>query len=94
MKKMEKINNIKLKSLKQTKKFYLWELKKEESLTENERSKYLGALKAINKIIKEKERSGEKENPFLKPNGGIDLIEKFPIYKDREKRRNRNNYVH
>ena len=54
---MKKINNIKLKSLKQTKKFYLWKLKREESLTESERSKYLLALKSIEKIIKEKEES-------------------------------------
>lgn len=57
---MKKINTIKLKSLKQTKKFYLWELKR-EGLTESERSKYLLALKSIEKIIKGKERSGEKE---------------------------------
>jgi len=58
---MTGINTIKLKTLKQTKKFYLWELKREESLTESERSKYLLALKSINKIIQEKERSGERE---------------------------------
>ena len=57
---MKNINTIKLKTLKQTKKFYLWELKK-EGLTESERSKYLLALKSIEKIIKEKENSGEKE---------------------------------
>ncbi|MBA7588831.1 hypothetical protein ES708_30900 [subsurface metagenome] len=59
---MKKINNVKLKSLKQTKKFYLWELKREESLTESERSKYLLALKSIEKIIKEKEDSREIGN--------------------------------
>ena len=78
---MAKINNVKLKTLKQTKNFYLWELKRKESLTESERSKYLLALKSIKKIIQEKEKSGEKEknkNPFLKPGGGFDLIEKFP----------------
>lgn len=58
---MAGINTIKLKTLKQTKKFYLWELKKEEDLTESERSKYLLALKSINKIIQEKEKSGERE---------------------------------
>lgn len=57
---MKKINNIKLKSLKQTKEFYLWELKK-EGLIESERSKYLLALKSIEKIIKEKEDSRERE---------------------------------
>jgi len=60
MSEMKKINNIKLKSLKQTRDFYLRELKK-EGLTESERSKYLLALKSIEKIIKEKEMSGEKE---------------------------------
>ena len=58
---MKKINNIKLKTLKQTKNFYIWELKRKESLTENERFKYVTALKSIEKIIKEKEGSGEKE---------------------------------
>ena len=58
---MKGINTIKLKALKQTKNFYIWELKRKESLTESEKSKYLVALKSINKIIKEKENSGEKE---------------------------------
>ena len=53
---MKNINNIKLKSLEQTKAFYLWELKK-EGLTESEKSKYLLAIKSIEKIIKEKEDS-------------------------------------
>ena len=56
---MKKINNIKLKSLKQTRAFYLWELKKED-LTESERSKFLLALNSIEKIIKEKEDSRER----------------------------------
>ncbi|MBA7573894.1 hypothetical protein ES695_06410 [Candidatus Atribacteria bacterium 1244-E10-H5-B2] len=58
-KEMVGINNIKLKTLKQTWAFYNWELKK-EGLTESERSKYLLALKSIEKIIKEKEDSREK----------------------------------
>ena len=58
---MARANLIKLKTLKQTKNFYIWELKRKESLTGNERSKYLLALKSVNKIIKEKENSGEKE---------------------------------
>ncbi|MBA7564001.1 hypothetical protein ES695_09500 [Candidatus Atribacteria bacterium 1244-E10-H5-B2] len=58
---MARANLIKLKTLKQTKNFYIWELKRKESLTESEKSKYLVALKSINKIIQEKENSGEKE---------------------------------
>jgi hypothetical protein len=50
---------LSVEQLKKTKKFYLWELKK-EGLTESERSKYLLALKSINKIIKEKEDSRER----------------------------------
>ncbi|GAI95098.1 unnamed protein product, partial [marine sediment metagenome] len=46
-KEMAGINTIKLKTLKQTKKYYLWKLKRKESLTESERSKYLLALKTI-----------------------------------------------
>ncbi|GAJ23102.1 unnamed protein product, partial [marine sediment metagenome] len=62
---MKKINTIKIKSLKQTKKFYLWELKK-ESLTEKERASYLLALKSINKIIQEKEDSrGRGKGKYL-----------------------------
>jgi len=57
---MKKINNIKLKSLEQTKKFYLYELKRED-LIESERSKYLLALKSIKKIIKEKEDCRERK---------------------------------
>lgn len=89
---MAGINTIKLKTLKQTKNFYLWELKRRESLTESERSKYLLALKSIKKIIQEKEKPGEKEknkNPYLKPDGGFDLIEKFPVYKDKKEQKKR-----
>ena len=57
---MARINNIKLRSLEKTKNFYLWELKRSESLTESEKSKYLVALKSINRIIKEREESEEK----------------------------------
>jgi len=65
---MTRINLMKLETLKKTKNFYLWELKK-ESLTESERSKYLVALGSIKKIIKEKERSGEKAKYFNKVRG-------------------------
>ena len=58
---MARINNIKLRSLEKTKNFYLWELKRNESLTESQRAKYLMALKSIERVIKEKEKSGEKE---------------------------------
>ena len=57
---MKHINNIKLKTLKQTKNFYIWQLKRKESLTENERSKYVTALKSISRIIR------EKEEPIIK----------------------------
>lgn len=46
-------NNI--KSLKKNKNYLIWELKRGDSLTENERSKYVLALESIKKIIKEKE---------------------------------------
>jgi len=58
---MARINNLKLRTLEKTKNFYLWELKRSDSLTKNEKSKYQVALKSINRIIKEKELSGEKE---------------------------------
>ncbi|MBA7566573.1 hypothetical protein ES695_19740 [Candidatus Atribacteria bacterium 1244-E10-H5-B2] len=50
------INNLKLKSLEKTRDFYLWELKRKDSLTERERNKYLSALKVIRGIIKKKEK--------------------------------------
>ena len=46
--------SLRIEALEKTKKFYLWELKKED-LIENERSKFLLALKSIEKIIKERE---------------------------------------
>lgn len=55
------INKVKLKSLEKTRDFYLWELKREDSLTERERNKYLSALKVIRGIIKKKEKTGKKE---------------------------------
>ena len=58
---MARINNVKLKTLEKTKNYYLWELKRKESLTESERLKYLLALKSINQIIRQKELSEEKE---------------------------------
>jgi len=57
---MASINNVKLKTLEKTKNYYIWELKRSDSLTENERSKYLIALESIKEIIKEKEKSREK----------------------------------
>ncbi|MBA7576869.1 hypothetical protein ES708_18711 [subsurface metagenome] len=51
---------IKIKALKETISFYKVELEKEE-LTGRERDKYLKALKIIEKIIKVKGKSGEKE---------------------------------
>lgn len=46
---------VKLKALEKTKNYYIWELKRGESLTENERFKYQVALDSIKRIIKEKE---------------------------------------
>ncbi|MBA7525308.1 hypothetical protein ES705_17459 [subsurface metagenome] len=59
--KRSSINVIKLKSLEKTRDFYLWELKREESLTERERDKYLSALKVIRGIIKKREKAEKKE---------------------------------
>ena len=59
------INTIKLKSLEKTRDFYLWELKRKDSLTERERNKYLSALKVIRRIIKKK----EKDKYFSKKRG-------------------------
>ena len=64
---MTGINTIKLKSLEQTKNFYIYELKK-KGLTEKRRNEFLKAKKIIEKIIREKEESGEekKHNYFSK----------------------------
>ena len=58
--------SLKIEVLKKTKKYYLWELKK-EGLTESERSKYLLALKSIEKIIRGKEdlRERRKHKKFI-----------------------------
>jgi len=56
---MSRINNIKLKSLEKTKNYLVWELKRGDSLTENEKSKYQVALALIRNIIKEKRKAGE-----------------------------------
>ncbi len=63
--KRSSINVIKLKSLEKTRDFYLWELKRKDSLTERERNKYLSALKVIRGIIKKK----EKDKYFSKKKG-------------------------
>ena len=57
---------VKIEALKQTRAFYIWELKK-ESLTEKERASYLLALKSIEKIIKEREKPREigKHKKFI-----------------------------
>ena len=62
------INTIKLKTLEKTKAFYIWELKRSESLTKKQRESYSLALESIEKIIREKEESGEerKHNYFSK----------------------------
>ena len=57
---MPRINKIKLESLKQTKKFYIWALKYED-LTKKRREAYSLALESIEKIIREKEESVEKK---------------------------------
>jgi len=61
--------SLKIGALEETKKFYLWELKK-EGLTESDKSKYLLALKSIKKIIKEKEDL--RENRKHKKNGVLE----------------------
>jgi len=58
---MARMNQIKLSALKKTKDFYLWKLKRKDSLTENERFKYQVALELIRNIIKEKRKAGENE---------------------------------
>jgi len=58
---MSGIKQMKIKFLKQTGAFYIWELKRKESLTEKQRESYILALGSIEKIIREKELSGEKE---------------------------------
>jgi hypothetical protein len=54
------MNQIKLKTLEKTKKFYLYELKKKD-LTEKRRNEFLKAKKIVEKIIREKEESLEIE---------------------------------
>ncbi|MBA7532189.1 hypothetical protein ES705_24415 [subsurface metagenome] len=58
---MKNINNIKLKSLEETKAFYLYELKK-KNLTEKQRNQFQKAKKIIEKIIQRKEESIKMES--------------------------------
>jgi hypothetical protein len=67
--KRSSINVIKLKSLEKTRDFYLWELKRKDSLTERERNKYLAALKVIRGIIKEKEKAEKNVSNALERTG-------------------------
>lgn len=60
---------IKIKTLKQTQAFYIWELKK-ESLTEKERASYLLALKSIEKIIQKRGIPIGKKGKHLDKIGG------------------------
>jgi len=57
---MDRMNQIKLKTLEKTKNFYLYELKKKD-LTEKRRNEFLKAKKIVEKIIREKEESLEIE---------------------------------
>jgi len=59
------MNQVKVKTLKQTRNFYNFELEK-EGLIEKQRDEFLKAKKIIERIIKKKEESGEKEkNEYL-----------------------------
>jgi len=60
-----RINQIKVKSLKKTEAFYNFELKKKD-LTEKRRNEFLKAKRTIEKIIKEKEKLGERSKFFSK----------------------------
>jgi len=40
------------------------------------------------KRIRSSKSDKKNKNPFLKPDGGFDLIEKFPVYKSKKKRKN------
>jgi len=75
---------LRLEDLKKTKSFYKVELEKEE-LAGGERNSYLKALGIIEKCIerelereKEAGKKGKDKNLFLNPDGGLDLIERFP----------------
>ena len=47
-----------------------------------ERDKWFGFERRLNEFQEQikKEIKGKKKNPYLNPNGGFDLIEKFPVY--------------
>ncbi len=69
---MNKMNNIKLKSLEETKDFYLYELKKKD-LTEKRRNQFQKAKKIIEGIIRRKEESLEieiEEDKYFSKVGG------------------------
>jgi len=55
---------VKLKALKETRNFYNWKLK-DKGLTEKQRDSFLMALKKVERIIKEREKSGEREKKHV-----------------------------
>jgi len=86
----KKMGSLRLKDLEETRSFYKKELKDEE-LTGGERDSFLRALKLIEGFI---ERENLRElgtrvikNKYLKPDGGFDLIEKFPVYESKRKQK-------
>ena len=42
-------------------------------------------VQRISDNLNRKTRKGKRKNPFLNPDGGFDLIEKFPKYKSKKK---------
>ncbi len=72
----------KLKALEETRSFYKVELKKGD-LTEKQKNKYLRASKLVEGFIEKEKKPGKekKKNPFLNPDGSLDLIDEFPSYK-------------
>ncbi|MBA7520011.1 hypothetical protein ES705_12099 [subsurface metagenome] len=40
-------------------------------------------------MTRKKRIKGKDKNPFLNPDGGFDLIEKFPVYESGKKRKKR-----
>ena len=49
----------------------------------------MAKIKKINNKLGVPGKDKKNKNPFLKPDGGFDLIEKFPVYESKKKRKKR-----
>jgi len=55
--------------------------------SEHLREQKIEDIQRIKNILNRRTEKDKKKNPYLKPDGSFDLIEKFPNYKRKRKRK-------